>query len=76
MEKAFEQSQIPLFKDVELLYGFHEYKVSLPRESSCSQNDFYIIAKANNKLLSIIYRRKSFGAIRDIKHVTLSLRKL
>jgi hypothetical protein len=58
IEKVFKQSELPLFKDIELLYGFPEYKVPLPGGSSSSQNDLYVLAKANNELLPIMVEGK------------------
>lgn len=47
MEKVFKGSNIPLFQDVKILYGFPEYKVSLPGGGANSQNDLYLLAKAD-----------------------------
>jgi hypothetical protein len=58
VEKVFKQSQLPLFNDVDVLYGFPEYKVPLPGGSTSSQNDLYVLAKTNNELLTIMVERK------------------
>ncbi|QED48081.1 DUF6946 family protein [Cytobacillus dafuensis] len=58
VERVFKQSQIPLFKNVEVLYGFPEYKVPLPGGSTSSQNDLYVLAKGNNELLTIMVEGK------------------
>lgn len=65
---AFEESQIPLFNDVEFLFGFPDYKVSLLGDPADSQNDLYVLAKADNELLTIMVEGKvaeSFGATVD-----------
>ncbi|WP_416150297.1 DUF6946 family protein [Salipaludibacillus sp. HK11] len=62
---TFEESQITLLKDVEFLFGFPEYKVSLLGGSATSQNDLYVLAKAGKELLTIMVEGKvteSFGA--------------
>jgi len=56
--KMFKQSQLPLFNNVDVLYGFPEYKVSLPGGGSSSQNDLYVLTKANNELLPIMVEGK------------------
>ncbi|MBS4193226.1 hypothetical protein KHA94_24350 [Bacillus sp. FJAT-49705] len=58
VERVFKQSQLPLFKNVEVLYGFPEYKVPLPGGSTSSQNDLYVLAKGNNELLTIMVEGK------------------
>ncbi|QIZ08469.1 hypothetical protein HFZ78_18590 [Priestia megaterium] len=58
VESVFKQSKLPVFKDVEVLYGFPEYKVPLPGGNASSQNDLYVLAKANNELLTIMVEGK------------------
>ncbi|WP_342615447.1 DUF6946 family protein [Peribacillus frigoritolerans] len=58
IEKVFKQSKLPLFNNVEVLYGFPEYKVPLPGGNASSQNDLYVLAKANNELLTIMVEGK------------------
>jgi hypothetical protein len=58
VKKVFKQSQLPLFNNVEVLYGFPEYKVPLLGGSASSQNDLYVLAKANNELLTIMVEGK------------------
>ena len=58
VEKVFIESKLPLFNKVEVLYGFPEYKVSLPGGSASSQNDLYVLAKANNELITIMVEGK------------------
>ncbi|WP_226682862.1 DUF6946 family protein [Sutcliffiella horikoshii] len=58
IRKVFDQSGMDLFKEVTLLYGFPEYKVSLPGGSASSQNDLYVLAKAGSELLPIMVEGK------------------
>jgi len=58
VEKVFKGSNISLFKDVKILYGFPEYKVSLPGGGANSQNDLYLLAKADGELLTIMVEGK------------------
>lgn len=55
---TFHDSKISLFENVELLFAFPEYKVTLPGGKRESQNDIYIIAKSNNNLISIMIEGK------------------
>ena len=57
-QKAFKQSDIGLFKGVELLIAIPEYKVPLPGGSRPSQNDIFVLAKGNNQLISITVEGK------------------
>lgn len=58
VENAFKECQLPLFNNVEVLFGFPEYKVALPGGNASSQNDLYVLAKANNELLTIMVEGK------------------
>jgi hypothetical protein len=58
VQRVFKQSQLPLLQNVETLYGFPEYKVSLPGGTASSQNDLYVLAKANEDLLTIMVEGK------------------
>lgn len=58
VEKAFKGSNIPLFQNVKVLYGFPEYPVSLPGRGKSSQNDLYVLAKANDEFLTIMVEGK------------------
>ncbi|WP_316571439.1 DUF6946 family protein [Neobacillus sp. YIM B06451] len=58
VERVFKSSNIPLLQDVEVLYGFPEYKVSLPGRGKISHNDLYLLARANNELLTIMVEGK------------------
>ena len=58
VKKVFRDSKLKLFRDVELLLAFPEYKVPLPGGTTCSQNDIFILAKGNNQLISIAVEGK------------------
>jgi hypothetical protein len=58
IEEVFKQCKLPLFQNVEVLYGFPEYKVPLRGGSTSSQNDLYVLARANNELLPIMVEGK------------------
>ncbi|MFI8684687.1 DUF6946 family protein [Rossellomorea sp. NPDC077527] len=58
VERAFRNSDIPLFEDVKVLYGFPEYKVSLPGGGTPSQNDLYLLTNAGGVLLPIMIEGK------------------
>lgn len=55
---AFNSSNIELFNDIQLLFGFPEYKVPLPGGTQESQNDIFVIAKGLNQLVSITVEGK------------------
>lgn len=59
VERVFKESKLPLFNAVEVLYGFPEYKVPLLGGNASSQNDLYVLAKANNELLTIMVEGKA-----------------
>lgn len=56
--EVFDNSQIFLFQNVEILYGFPEYKVSLPGGSASSQNDLYILARTHDQPITIMVEGK------------------
>ncbi|MFI8577550.1 DUF6946 family protein [Rossellomorea aquimaris] len=58
VQRAFENSDIPFLKNVKVLYGFPEYKVSLPGGGAPSQNDLYLLANAGGVLLPIMVEGK------------------
>ncbi|MDD5659929.1 MAG: hypothetical protein PHR39_08000 [Actinomycetota bacterium] len=63
---TFKNSKINLFKNVELLFAFPEYKVALYGGNRDSQNDIYVVAKSNHKLISIMVEgkvREPFGEV-------------
>ncbi|WP_423798202.1 DUF6946 family protein [Neobacillus sp. SAB-20_R2A] len=58
VKQVFQQSQIPLFQKVEMLFGLPEHKVSLPGGSKESQNDLFVLAKANDELMTMMIEGK------------------
>ncbi|MFF5996455.1 hypothetical protein AAGS61_17210 [Lysinibacillus sp. KU-BSD001] len=69
VENVFKESKLPIFDDVEMLYGFPEYKVAIPGGNASSQNDLYVIAKVKNGLLTIMVEGKvsePFGETVDL----------
>lgn len=58
VNRVFKQSELPVFQNIEVLFGFPEYKVPLPGGSASSQNDLYVLAKSNNELLTIMVEGK------------------
>ncbi len=56
--KVFRKSGVELFKNIELLLAFPEYKVPLPGGARSSQNDIFILAKGNDQLVSIMVEGK------------------
>lgn len=59
VENVFKKSDLSLFENnVEVLYGFPEYKVALPGGSASSQNDLYVLTKVDNELLTIMVEGK------------------
>ncbi|MBM7662788.1 hypothetical protein JOC85_003599 [Bacillus mesophilus] len=71
VDSVFKQSQIPLFNHVKILYGFPEYKVSLPGGNASSHNDLYVLANANNELLTIMVEGKVSEPFGDTVEVWL-----
>lgn len=58
VRNVFKKSEIELFKNIKLLLAFPEYKVPLLGGLRPSQNDIFILAKANNQLVSITVEGK------------------
>lgn len=58
VKRVFKNSSIAVFKDIEMLLAFPEYKVSLPGGRKASQNDIFILAKGNGQLISITVEGK------------------
>jgi hypothetical protein len=66
VSSVFRQSDYGLFKNVELVAAFPEYKVSLPGGKAASQNDLFVLAKGNDQLISIMVEGKvseNFGML-------------
>lgn len=54
VSRIFEGSNIEAFKNIELILGIAEHKIPLPPNSLApSQNDIFVLAKAQNKLITI-----------------------
>jgi hypothetical protein len=63
---TFKNSKINLFENLELLFAFPEYKVALCGGIRDSQNDIYVVAKSNHRLIPIMVEGKikeHFGEI-------------
>ena len=58
IKKIFNQSDIPLFNNIQFLIAIPEYKVPLPGGSQPSQNDIFVLAKGNGQLISIMVEGK------------------
>jgi hypothetical protein len=58
VKKAFRNSGISAFENIELLFGLPEYKVPLPGGKRESQNDIYVVAKGGGDLISIMIEGK------------------
>jgi hypothetical protein len=54
----FSSTGYAAFQDIELLVAFPEYQVALPGGSRPSQNDLFILAKAQGQLISITIEGK------------------
>ena len=65
VRKVFRDSRIELFKNIELLLAFPEYKVPLPGGKRASQNDIFILAKGKNQLVSITVEGKVYEPFGD-----------
>jgi hypothetical protein len=60
VEDVLSKSQIPIFEKIDILFGFPEYKVSLPGGNTSSQNDLYVLAKSQetDELITIMVEGK------------------
>lgn len=57
--QVFRGSNLEVFKEIDLLMAIPEHKVPLPPMARApSQNDIFVLAKAQNKLISIIIEGK------------------
>ncbi|MFC1940653.1 DUF6946 family protein [Chloroflexota bacterium] len=66
VKTVFNNSGMKLFKDIELLVAFPEWKVPLRGGKRASQSDIFILAKGNEQLISIMVEgkvRETFGEI-------------
>lgn len=58
IKEALDDSEFKQFGEINVLFGFPEYKVTLPGGGHASQNDLYVIAKAGSELVSIMVEGK------------------
>lgn len=58
VKRAFKNSDIDLFHEIEILLAIPEHKVSLPGGSRSSQNDLFVLAKSQGQLISIAVEGK------------------
>ncbi len=58
VRRIFRNSGIDIFKDIEILVAFPEYKVPLPGGRRPSQSDIFILAKGTSQLVSIAVEGK------------------
>jgi hypothetical protein len=56
--KAFRNSKLKLFSNVEMLAAFPEYKVSLPGGDTASQSDLLVLSRGNSQLVVIAVEGK------------------
>ena len=64
VKRVFSQSELELFKGIEFLVGFPEYKVPLPGGKRPSQSDIFVLAHSQGQLITIAVEGKgaeSFG---------------
>jgi hypothetical protein len=57
--RLFLDSEISSFQDIELVLAFPEYQVSLPGGRRPSQNDIFVLAKAQGQLIAITAEGKA-----------------
>ncbi len=58
VKKVFRDSGIPSFRNAKMLMAFPEYKVSLPGGKRASQSDIFLLARGDDKLISITVEGK------------------
>ena len=58
VKRAFRESDIDLFHEIEILLAIPEHKISLPGGSRSSQNDLFVLAKSHDQLISIAVEGK------------------
>jgi len=60
VRRVFQRSEYGVFKNIEFLVGFVEYKVPLPPRGHPSQNDILVLAKNKKDLIIITVEGKVF----------------
>jgi len=58
VQRVFSASDMKLFQTAKLLLAFPEYKVPLPGGARSSQNDLFILAKGDGRLISMAVEGK------------------
>ena len=58
VSQMFLSSGIDVFRDIEILLAFPEYKVPLPGGLRASQSDIFLLAKGTGQLISIVVEGK------------------
>jgi len=58
VKNVFNKSSDPIFQNIQLLFGFPEYKVHLPGGNRPSQNDIFVIGRGGGELISIMVEGK------------------
>jgi len=58
VKRVFQRSEYGVFKNIEFLVGFVEYKVPLPPWGHPSQSDIFVLAKSKNDLVAIVVEGK------------------
>lgn len=58
VRSIFKKSGVDIFKDIELLFAFPEYKVPLAGGQRSSQSDIFILAKSGQQLITIAVEGK------------------
>lgn len=56
--RTFEKSNIGFFQNIQILIAIPEHKVSLPGGGRSSQNDLFVLAKSDDRLISITVEGK------------------
>ena len=59
VKRVFRRSGIDIFRDINMLVVFPEYKVPLPGGRRASQNDIFILARGSGQLVSIMVEGKA-----------------
>ncbi len=58
VKDVLNKSPYPIFNNIEFLFGIVEHEVALADRFHPSQNDLFVLAKSNNKLVSITVEGK------------------
>lgn len=66
VRQVFKKSGIGLFQNIEMLVAFPEYTTPLPGGKRASQSDVFILAKSNERLVSITVEGKVSEPFGDI----------